>query len=90
MATTKNKKGKIGNVMEVAADAAVELGAAAQSLREGWDHVQKARRRAQPAARAVKKVTRSAAKAIRTGVKRVTGGPRPVATKKKAATKKRR
>lgn len=77
--------------MEAAADAAVELGAAAQSLKEGWGHVQKARRRAQPAARAVTKATRSAANAMRTGVKKVTGGrTRRAATKKKTVPKKRR
>jgi hypothetical protein len=70
---TQHKKGAIEKVVGSAVDAAEELGAAATSLKESWEHVQKARAKARPATaaatsagkRMVKATKRTAHKAVK-------------------------
>lgn len=55
-------------VVESAADAAIELGQAAESFKKSWQHVKKARKKGSPAARAAtrtgKRMVRAAKKVL--------------------------
>lgn len=72
---TKHKKGQIERVVESAADAAEELGAAATAFKESWGHVKKAQSKGRPAThaamRAGKKVVGAAKRTTRRAVKAV-------------------
>ena len=72
MATkTKTRKGAIEKVVESAADAAEEIGAAAVAFKDSWDHVRKARSKAAPATRAASRVTKKAVSATKRGVSKL-------------------
>ena len=85
MATKQKQKGAIEKVVESAADAAEEIGQAAVAFRESWDHVRKARAKAEPATRAATRVAKKAVKATKRGVSKLRG-----ATKRTKMLAKRR
>lgn len=68
-------KTKTKGVMNAAADAAIELGQAAESLKSSWAHIKRAQKRGKTAARPVvhagKRVVRAAKKTTRRAVKKI-------------------
>ncbi len=89
MSTKTKQKGTIEKVVESAADAAEEIGAAAVAFKESWDHVRKARAKAAPATRAASRATRVVAS---TGKKMIKGATRTTKkvlgkSKKKSTTR---
>lgn len=79
----KDKKTKVPEVFESAADAVIEVGEAAHEMRDAWEHIKKAKKKAEPVAQAAK---RAGKKAIKT-TKRTT---KKVATRSKKKAKSKR
>lgn len=65
-------KGTVEKVVESAADAAEELGAAATSFKESWNHVKKAQSKARPATRAAGKIGKSVIRATKSTARKAT------------------
>lgn len=88
--TTSRKKGAIERVVESAADAAEEIGQAAVAFRESWDHVRKARAKAQPATIVATRTAKKAVGAVKRGVSKVRGTAKRTTSRAKAALSRRR
>ena len=67
------KKGTIQGVVEAAADAAQELGAAAVAFKESWKHVETAKEKGKPVTKAASRAARSVTRAGKSAVRKVTG-----------------
>ncbi len=87
MATKTKRKGTIEKVVESAADAAEEIGAAAVAFKESWDHVRKARAKAAPATRAAKRATKAVARTAKKATRTVVGKAKKITTRKSSKTR---
>lgn len=90
MATKTKQKGAIEKVVESAADAAEEIGQAAVAFRESWDHVRKARAKAEPATRAVTRTAKKAVSVAKRSVSKVRGTAKRTTSRAKSAVKNRK